>query len=156
MVGIEHGNFTPFSNIRGDPTEKLAQLHNIRDQQLTESLGSIHHIDLIYKLIPETLEDVDLDSHGYHRHCYQRFHANLNRLKVSETSALSALTKAKHHSHRKQSAAMDAAGLCASPVFSRECIFCENLEIKAYEKTERHVKFASSLHGNRSSLKLLN
>ena len=146
MIGIEHGNFTPFSNIRGDPTEKLAQLHNILDQRLTEPLGSIHCMDLVCGLIPEILEDVDLDSHGYHRHCYQRFHANLNRLKVSETSALSALTKAKHHSPRKQSAAMDAAGLCASPVFSRECIFCENLEIKAYGKTERPVKFASWKH----------
>ena len=90
--------------------------------------------------------DVDIDSHGYHWHCYQCFHVNLNRLKVSETSALSALTKAKHHYPRKQSAAMDAAGLCGSPVFSRECIFCENLEIKAYGKTERPVKFASWKH----------
>ena len=56
VVGIEHGNFTPFSNIRGDPTEKLAQLHNIRDQRLTEPLGSIHRMDLVCGLIPETLE----------------------------------------------------------------------------------------------------
>ena len=62
VVGIEHGNFTPFSNIRGDPTEKLAQLHNIRDQRLTEPLGFIHRMDLVCGLIPETLEDVDLDS----------------------------------------------------------------------------------------------
>ena len=60
--------------------------------------------------------------------------------------SIKCLDQSKTSFSRKQSAAMDDAGLCASPVFSRECIFCENLEIKAYGKTESPVKFASWKH----------
>ena len=97
VVDIDHGHFTSFRNIKGEPREKLAQLHNIRAKRLAEPPGSIHRMHAVCGLIPETLEGVDLDSHGYHRQCYQRFHANLNRLKHSETSP-EASTSERHTS----------------------------------------------------------
>ena len=95
-------------------------------------------MDAVCHLIPVTLEGVDLDSYGYHRQCYQRFHANLNRLKTSETSPETSVS-GRHHSPRKLSSAV-GADVC---LFPPECIFCENLEIKASGKTERPINFAS-------------
>ena len=36
VSGIQHGDFTPLSNVKGSATEKLFQFHNIRHRRLME------------------------------------------------------------------------------------------------------------------------
>ena len=143
VVGIDHGQFTTFKNVRGNSTEKLAQLHTVRDQRLAEPAGSVHRMDIVCGLIPESLEDDDLESYGYHRQCYQRFNANLDRLTGFEPSTASC--SSRHHSPRKLPSTADV-GTGSLGLFPPECIFCEKLERKVHDKTERPVKFASWKH----------
>lgn len=144
VVGIDHGQFTTFRNVRGNPTEKLAHLHKVRDQRLAEPAGSVHRMARVCGLIPESLEDVDLEYCGYHRQCYQRFNANLNRLTGFEPST-AASCSSRHHSPRKLPSTADV-GRRTSLLFPHECIFCEKLERKVHDKTERPVTFASWKH----------
>ena len=140
VAGIDNGQFTSFRNTKGGMSEKLTQLHKVRAKRLAEPPGSTHRMNAVCGLIPDTLDDVDPDVHGYHRKCYQRFHANLNRLKHSETSP-EASTSGRHTSPRKPPSAV-----YSSPLFPPECIFCEKMEIKVNGKTERPIKFASWKH----------
>ena len=140
VVGIDHGPFITLMNVYGEATEKPEQLHKIRSQRLAESPGSQLRMETVCRLIPDSLEGLDLDSYGYHRQCYQRFHANLNRLTGSGTSGDA--TTSRHHSPRKLPSTM-AAGTSSTQLFSPECIFCEKLEKKVHGKTVRPVMFAS-------------
>jgi len=64
---------------QGAPTEKLQQLLEIRDKRLNHAHDSPFQMQSACDLIPSTLLE-DLDCVGYHRHCYQRFTSNLDRL----------------------------------------------------------------------------
>ena len=66
FIGIDHGPFTSLRAIRGDPNDKLTQLHKICDQRLAESPGSTHRMAAVCCLIPDSIEGLDLDSYGYH------------------------------------------------------------------------------------------
>ena len=70
VAGIQHGNFTPFCNMNTSPSERLSQLHIIRDKQLLEPQTCMENVCL---LIPDSLEDIDLETTGFHRGCYQAF-----------------------------------------------------------------------------------
>lgn len=143
--GIDHGQFTSFKKMKGDPHEKLSQLLIIRDKRLAQPTGSVHRMEAVCSLIPTTLEGLDLDAYGYHRQCYQRFHLNLNRLKDSSAHCISSeqsTSGARHHSPRKKCRVAEGE----SPLFLPECIFCEKFEIKVKGKTERPVRFASWKH----------
>ena len=68
---IQHGDFTPFSNVKGSATDKLAQLHDIRDKRLLEPLDSSNRMKDVCSRIPKSLAGADLNAIGYHRGCYQ-------------------------------------------------------------------------------------
>ncbi|KAG0717281.1 hypothetical protein GWK47_054755 [Chionoecetes opilio] len=132
----DYGPLTSFRNVRGNPDEKLAYLHEIRENRMAEPLNSPRRMEAVCAQIPETLEGVDLEMIGYHRPCYQRFTANLHRLNDSTVASMST----KHHSPRKLSSAE------SSQLFPPECMFCEKFEIKVSGKTERPIKFLSWKH----------
>ena len=43
--GIQHGDFTSLSNVKGSATDKLAQQHSIRDKRLTEPQDSPNRME---------------------------------------------------------------------------------------------------------------
>lgn len=131
----EHGSFTPLIKIKGKATEKLQQLHEIRNQRLRQPLESPNRMQAVCDLIPQTLPD-DLESVGYHRQCYQRFTSNLDRLVVED---LEPSTSQPQRTTRQMSSAGHSG-----PIFSQECIFCERVEIKGSDRrTERAESFSS-------------
>ena len=70
------------------PDEKLEISHNIRDRKLIEKADSIHRMENVCKLIPDSLSDVDLENTGWHRGCHQHFTTNLNRLQSKSQATL--------------------------------------------------------------------
>ncbi|KAG0703945.1 hypothetical protein GWK47_024777 [Chionoecetes opilio] len=72
----DYGSLTSFRNVRGNPDEKFAYLHEIREIRMAEPLNSPRRMEAVCAQIPETLEGVDLEMIGYPRPCYQRFTAN--------------------------------------------------------------------------------
>ena len=131
--GINHGDFTSLSNVKGSATEKLYQLHNIRDRRLMEPQDSPNRMEDVCIQIPENLEGANLEAIGYHRGCYQKFTKNKDRLKSGITANDKAATTAR--SPRKSSSSS------TTRLFPPECIFCEKLEIKSYWKKEQCSKF---------------
>lgn len=134
VSGIQHGDFTALSNVKGSATEKLSQLHNIRHRRLMEPRDSPNRMEDVCNQIPETLAGGNLEAIGYHRGCYQKFTKNQDRLKCSITPNERASTT---RSPRKSSSSSTTMRL-----FPPECIFCEKLELKSCGKTERCIKFA--------------
>ncbi|KAK3700755.1 hypothetical protein QZH41_010937 [Actinostola sp. cb2023] len=133
VSGIQHGDFIPLSNVKGSATDKLVQLHNIRDRRLIEPQDSPNRMEDVCNQIPDSLVGADLKAIGYHRGCYQKFTKNQDRLKISVTSNdRASITR----SPRKSSSASDLR------LFPATCIFCEKLEFKLQGKTERCVMFA--------------
>ena len=133
VLSIDHGHFTPFSEIKGTADEKLQYLHKIRDRRLQQSHDSPYRMQSVCDQIPTTLPD-DLETVGYHRNCSQRFTGNLHRL--GDDTETEPSTSQWHHSPRKLSS--------AGPIFPPECIFCEKVVIKdGKRKTERAERFTS-------------
>ena len=130
VSGIQHLDFTPLSKVKGSATEKLAQLHSIRDRRLREPHDSSYRMEDVCNQIPESLAGVDLEAIGYHRGCYQSFTKNLDRLKCSVATNWASTSRSprKPQSSSKQ-------------LFPPECVFCGKFELKVYGKTERCVKF---------------
>ncbi|KAG1666825.1 PIN2/TERF1-interacting telomerase inhibitor 1 [Nymphon striatum] len=81
VSGMQHGEFIPLHNIRGPPQEKLEMLHNLHEKRLFQSHDSPARMEAVCRLIPDNLDDVDLERTGYHRGCYQAFTKHQNRLK---------------------------------------------------------------------------
>ena len=81
---IQHGDFTPISNVNGFATEKLSQLHNIRQRRLLEPRDSPYRmLEDVCDQIPETLACAGLEAVGRHRSRYQKFTNNQDRLRGS-------------------------------------------------------------------------
>ena len=80
---IQHGDFTPISNVKGFSTEKLSQLHNIRQRRLLEPRESRYRMEDVCDQIPETLAGADLEAVGRHWSRYQKFTKNQDRLRGS-------------------------------------------------------------------------
>lgn len=60
MAFIQHGDFTPNSNVKGFATNKLSQLHNILHRRLMEPQDSPSYMEDVCYQIPETLHDENL------------------------------------------------------------------------------------------------
>lgn len=60
MAFIQHGDFTPNSNVKGFATNKLSQLHNILHRRLMEPQDSPNYMEDVCYQIPETLHDENL------------------------------------------------------------------------------------------------
>lgn len=133
--GIEPKDFTPLSQVRESATDKLAQLHSIRDKRLQEPPDSANRMEDVCNRIPESLDGANLETTGYHRACYQRFTMNLARLqrRPTVTSQEASTSRSPRKSHSS----------AATRLFPPECIFCGKLEVKVLgKKTERCIKFA--------------
>ena len=142
--GINHGDFTSLSNVKGSATEKLYQLHNIRDRRLMEPQDSPNRMEDVCIQIAENLEGANLEAIGYHRGCYQKFTKNKDRLKSGITPNDKAATTAR--SPRKSSSSS------TTRLFPPECIFCEKLEIKSYWK-KRAMHQVPNVQGKRRNSK---
>lgn len=92
VCGIQHGDFTPLSNVKGSATDKLVQLHRIRNRRLSKPLNSPNRMKEFCRLIPDNLAGADLKVIGCHRGCYQYFTKNQDRLmhNVQETPTVRA------------------------------------------------------------------
>ena len=128
--GIQHIDFTPLSKVQGSATEKLAQLHSIRDRRLREPQDSSYRMEDTCNRIPEGLAGLDLEAVGYNRGYYQSFTKNRDHLKCSVASKE---TSPSHSPCKPQSYSMH--------LFPQECIFCGKLEVKVSGKTEQCRKF---------------
>ena len=62
VSGIQHGDFTPLSNVKGSATEKLSQLHNIRHRRLMEPRDSPNCMEDVCNQIPDTLTGANLEA----------------------------------------------------------------------------------------------
>ena len=51
VSGIEHPDYTPLSKVRGSATDKLAQLHDIRDKRHIEPHDSPYRIEAATKTL---------------------------------------------------------------------------------------------------------
>lgn len=132
VSGIQHLDFTSLSQVKGSATDKLAQLHSIRDRRLNEPHDSPFRMEDVCNRIPESLAGADLEAIGYHRGCYQHFTKNQDRLKCSVTSNEASTSRSPRK--RPSSSAMQ--------LFPTECIFCGRIEQKVSGKTERCINFA--------------
>ena len=135
------GPFTPFRNVQSPPTEKLADLLHVRDRRLAEPLDSPYRLEAECRQLPQSLDQVDLETTGYHRQCYARFTKNLNRLRQpsDEACASTSTAPSKHHSPRKRTSDGEV-------LFPPECIFCEKVEIKTHGTTESPKEFPHWKH----------
>ena len=131
VKGIQHGDFTLLSSVKGSPDEKLAQLHEIRERRLLEPQDSPNRMEDVCNEIPESVDSSDVHTLGYHRGCYQKFTKNLDRLKSSEVST----------SNQESMLRSPRSKSTPTVLFPPECIFCQKLEIKVSGKTERCVTF---------------
>jgi hypothetical protein len=138
---FDHGPFPPLSEIKGTASEKLQQLHKIRDRRLHQAHESPYRMQSACYQIPTTLLD-DLESAGYHHQCYQHFTGNLHLL--GDDTEPEASTSQWHHSPRKLSSAGSAG-----PIFPPECIFCERVEIKG---GDRKIERAEDLEEQRKCM----
>lgn len=93
-----------------DPDKRFELICKIRNRRLAEPAGSTQRMDDVCHHIPSSFNKDD----GYHRACYMRFTANLNRLTVPESK--SADSDAYHRSPRKTNT--------TGHIFPKECIFC--------------------------------
>ena len=74
------GKFVSFNECKKGKTETLSFLHSIRDKRLSQDTNSKYRMKDICDLIPESLEEENLDIIGWHRKCYQAFVKNIDRL----------------------------------------------------------------------------
>ena len=77
-IGIQHGDFIAFSNIRGTAA---SYLHRIGDRRLFESQDSPHCMEILCNHIPENLpNEAQFQVTSYRMGCYQHFTRNLDCL----------------------------------------------------------------------------
>lgn len=124
LSNIQHGDFTPISNVKGFAIEKLSQLHNIHQRRLMEPRVSPCRMEDVCNQIPEAL--------GRQRGCYQKFMKNQDRLRGSVNTSWNNL---ENIFPRKLSSSS------AMRLFPSECIFFEKPELKLCGKTPRCIKF---------------
>ena len=105
VKGLKYGDIRLLSAVK-DPEQRLLRLHDIRRMRLSLPIDSAQRMQETCNLIPERL----LPHHGYHQVCYQRFTANLDRLKVNPEQASA--------SRSTRSLSTDRT------VFKPDCIFC--------------------------------
>ena len=103
-----------------NPEERFKKIHDVRAQRLAEPADSVHRKGSICEQVPaEYSSDM---KYGYHRECYQKFTANLSRLKgevatdIPEQST-STLPRARRSTQERF-------------IFKPDCIFCRKEERK--------------------------
>ena len=66
--------------MKGTAKDELAYLKKIRDERMLQPLESGVCMENICVRILESIEEIDVETVGYHRKCYQNFTNNLDRL----------------------------------------------------------------------------
>lgn len=92
-----------------DPNDRLAKLHDIKKRRLSQPADSPYRMEKTCALIPDILQD----HHGYHRICYQRFTAHLDRLQEN-SSGPEASTSRPTRAQGDQ------------VLFKPDCVFCNS------------------------------
>jgi hypothetical protein len=93
-----------------DPQERLSNVQEICRRRLAQPVGSAQRMEDSCSLVPDAL----LPHHGYHRVCYQRFTANLDRLKDVPADSLPPASRASRTSSADR------------VIFKPDCIFCNS------------------------------
>lgn len=93
-----------------NPTERLLDIHNIRDRRQSDPIGSKHRMDSVCEQIPNQVDE----GYGYHRDCYQHFINHLDRLQTPGHSDGPSTAKI----NRRRSSADKIT------LFAKDCIFC--------------------------------
>ncbi len=140
----EYGNFTTLNACKGGPSEKLSYLHSIRDMRHCEAASSPYRMMDICEQIPLTLDDLPLDTIGYHQNCYKSFTGKIDRLQVSKASTSgesSSLKKDSLRDVKSLSIQSEGAPRRCSFLFPNQCIFCDKAKSKFKGKTEELTSF---------------
>ena len=132
----------------GGQSKKLSYLHSIRDMRLCEAASSPYRMTNICEQIPLTLENLPLDTIGYHQNCYKSFTGKIDCLQVSKasTSGESSLKKYSLCHLKSLSIQSEGAPRRCSFLFPNQCIFCDKAKSKFKGKTEELTKFQSWKH----------
>ena len=130
--------FTSFSKAKGGSTNvatgKLAEIHRIRDQRLSEAAESPYLMSYVCNHIPVNLDDLDLSMTGYHRICYQKFTKNLDRLQCNKASSSTTCSEVTRQNLSRKSHHLDR-------IFPIECILCEKVRKKGDDKLKEFSSF---------------
>ena len=118
-----------------DSEGRLRKLKDVCNLRQSQPAGSSQRMDEACALLPDTVKD----NHGYHRDCYQRFTANIQRLHAPSTSSEPA------ESLRLQKSRATSGGI----LFNADCIFCNKegymkVKKKGVWTIEGTIKFQSN------------
>lgn len=97
-----------------DPQERLTKIQEICRRRLAQPSSSVHRMATACANIPEALQP----HHGYHQICYQRFTANLDRLKDTPEDPVRSISRSSRRS----------SSHCV--IFQPDCIFCNSVNRK--------------------------
>ena len=122
--------FVAFGSMNQNATVKLKYLQEIRDKRLQQPHESVYRMEDICMQIPDRIDKTNVDFIGYHRQCYQNFTNHLDRLTSSDVDQPST-----SRSPRKRKST-------CYELFSDECIFCDRIQKRNKNKTERCTSFA--------------
>ena len=106
-------NFTYLTS--KNKTTVVNKLEKIAKKRLGQEFGSVHRMEKISQDFLTNIQLICEDSHGYHRDCYQRFTANMKRLKDAYSNSSEPV--APKRSQRKSTEG-------EKHIFKPDCIFC--------------------------------
>ena len=119
-VPLKSKPFTTLSSLPGDPKARLLELHRLRDIRLKEDTDSAYRMKDVCDKIPDSIDGLDLETHGYHRACYTKFVSKIDRCKHGKKTSTKPVQKTP--SPRKK--------LPKQTKFPKECIICGKLTKK--------------------------
>ena len=109
----KYGNFTILTDKTKDSVK--AKLKDIAEKRLQQEFGSAHRMEPICTAFLADYDNITENTHGYHRGCYTKFTAHLDRLKNIDTDDNSENTL-----RRSQRSHVDVENI----IFNPDCIFC--------------------------------
>ena len=114
--GLHYGEILLLSETK-DSQGRIARLRDIKEKRLLQPAYSSYRMEAACAKIPDVLEN----HHGYHTVCYQRFTANLNRLKPADEVPEATTSRPRRSSADKI-------------IFNPDCIFCKSEKKKKIKK----------------------
>ena len=119
-VPLKSKPFTTLSSVSGDPEVRLTELHCLRDIRLKEDVNSVYRMKEVCDKIPESIDGLDLKTHGYHTACYKIFVSKIDRCKHGKKKTAKSVQKTP--SPKKK--------LPKQTKFPKTCIICGALNKK--------------------------
>ena len=114
--GLQYGEIILLSATK-DAQARIAKLRDIKQKRLSQPANSSYRMEAACTKILDVLEN----HHGYHMVCYQRFTANLNRLKPADEVPEGTTSRPRRSSSDKI-------------FFNPDCIFCKSEKRKKIKK----------------------